>query len=582
MNDLNNTIELFLKLLPIQIFVNLASSLSRFVNGMIIGNNLSPVAMIASGVVSPLFSIIGSISTIVSTGAGILCGNYMGKGDTRKADQVFSVSMILLGISGILFTAICFFFANPLAVLLRAEESVIPETVAYIRGVALGILPMLILPCLMTFLQMCNKSGVSLIATIVLAVLNAIFDLLVIRVWNGDIFGIGAATSLSQLFVTFGLIVYFLVRKKDLVSFRKEKPDKTMIIDILKYGSPASLAGILYSVRNIFLNSYASSVGGNDAVNALAILGSFGGFLDAFNVGVGNTLTMLASVFIGERDSGSLKRLMKITAVAGMTLCLFKFLIVYPFAGNISTLFGAHDSVISLSRQLLIFYAWCAPFNIFTLILMGIYQSLGRVRMCNMIYPINCVVVPLFCCIVLSKVFGIKAIWASYTIAEIVTLSVFCMTAMFKKKKLLIGVDDLLNLPEEFDTENKYSISIKQLSEVVEVSRSIEAFCKEKGIDSRRAMLAGLCMEEMAGNVVEHGFEKDRKENTIDIFACVENDEVSLRLRDNCVPFDPNSRVEMFNPEDPCKNIGIRMVSRIAKEINYHVNFGMNILTVKL
>ena len=581
MNDLNNTIELFLKLLPIQIFVNLASSLSRFVNGLIIGNSLSPAAMIASGVVSPLFNIIGGISTIVSTGAGILCGNYMGKGDTRKVDQVFSASMILLGVSGILFTVICFFFANPLAVLLRAEQSVIPETVAYIRGVALGILPMLILPCLMTFLQMCNRSGVSLLATIVLAVLNAIFDLLVIRVWNGDIFGVGAATSLSQLLVTAGLIIYFLIRK-DLVSFRKETPEKSMIVDILKYGSPASLAGILYSIRNIFLNSYASSVGGKDAVNALAILGSFGGFLDAFNIGVGNTLTMLASVFIGERDSGSLKRLMKITAIAGLTLCLFKFLIVYPFAGNISVLFGAHDSVVGLSKELLIFYAWCAPFNIFTLILIGVYQSLGRVRMCNMIYPINCIIVPLLCCIVLTRFFGIRAIWACYTISEIITLSVLCLTAVFRKKKLLINVDDLLNLPEEFDTTNKYSISVRKLSEVVEVSRNIEAFCKDKGIDSRRSMLAGLCMEEMAGNVVEHGFEKDRKENTIDIFACIENDEVSLRLRDNCVPFDPNSRVEMFNPEDPCKNIGIRMVSKIAKKMNYHVNFGMNILTIKL
>ncbi len=581
MNDLNNTIELFLKLLPIQIFVNLASSLSRFVNGLIIGNSLSPAAMIASGVVSPLFNIIGGFSTIVSTGAGILCGNYMGKGDTRKVDQVFSASMILLGVSGILFTVICFFFANPLAVLLRAEESVIPETVAYIRGVALGILPMLILPCLMTFLQMCNRSGVSLLATIVLAVLNAIFDLLVIRVWNGDIFGVGAATSLSQLLVAAGLIIFFLIRK-DLVSFRRETPEKSMIVDILKYGSPASLAGILYSIRNIFLNSYASSVGGNDAVNALAILGSFGGFLDAFNIGVGNTLTMLASVFIGERDSGSLKRLMKITAIAGLTLCLFKFLIVYPFAGSISVLFGAHDSVVGLSKELLIFYAWCAPFNIFTLILIGVYQSLGRVRMCNMIYPVNCIIVPLLCCIVLTRFFGIRAIWACYTISEIITLSVLCLTAVFRKKKLLINVDDLLNLPEEFDTANKYSISVRKLSEVVEVSRNIEAFCKDKGIDRRRSMLAGLCMEEMAGNIVEHGFEKDRKENTIDIFACIENDEVSLRLRDNCVPFDPNSRVEMFNPEDPCKNIGIRMVSKVAKEMNYHVNFGMNILTIKL
>ena len=95
-------------------------------------------------------------------------------------------------------------------------------------------------------------------------------------------------------------------------------------------------------------------------------------------------------------------------------------------------------------------------------------------------------------------------------------------------------------------------------------------------------MMAGLCMEEMVGNVVEHGFIKDNKENSVDVFAYVENDEVSLRLRDNCVPFDPNTRKDIYDPEDPCKNVGIRMVSKIAKEMNYNSTFGMNVLTIKL
>ena len=96
-------------------------------------------------------------------------------------------------------------------------------------------------------------------------------------------------------------------------------------------------------------------------------------------------------------------------------------------------------------------------------------------------------------------------------------------------------------------------------------------------------MLAGLCREEMAANIVEHGFKKGRKkDHSINIFACVENDEVLLRLRDNCEKFDPNTKLKMYTDDDPTKNVGIKMVSKIAKEMNYQTTFGMNVLTIKL
>ena len=62
----------------------------------------------------------------------------------------------------------------------------------------------------------------------------------------------------------------------------------------------------------------------------------------------------------------------------------------------------------------------------------------------------------------------------------------------------------------------------------------------------------------------------------------MENDEVLLRLRDNCVKFDPHTKLEMYTNDDPTKNVGIKMVSKIAKEMNYQTTFGMNVLTIKL
>jgi anti-sigma regulatory factor (Ser/Thr protein kinase) len=217
-----------------------------------------------------------------------------------------------------------------------------------------------------------------------------------------------------------------------------------------------------------------------------------------------------------------------------------------------------------------------------TVTMMAIFQSLSRVSFCNFLYPINCIIVPLICCAVIAPVTGIRAIWGLYFWAEIVTLIVFYLNGCFHKKGLATSLDDIIYLDSDFDTATKYSISIDKIEEVVYVSKYIQDFCLQNGIDSKRAMLSGLCMEEMAGNIVDHGFKKDNKENTIDVFACVENDEVFLRLRDNCVPFDPHTKLQMYTGNDPLKNIGIKMVSKIAKEMNYQTTFGMNVLMIRL
>lgn len=367
-----------------------------------------------------------------------------------------------------------------------------------------------------------------------------------------------------------------------MVRFDIKAFDLKMVKDILILGSPASLAGILYSIRNVFINSYALKTAGTVAVDALAILTSCGGFLDSINIGVGATFTMLASVFVGEKDSRSLKDLMKISVWMGIALCMVRITICYLLNERIPIFFGGEGELISVATELIILYNWSSPFNIVTLTLIGVYQTVGRIRFCNAVYLSNCILVPLFCCTVLANIFGIRAIWLLYTIAEIVTLAIFYINACIQNKKIVTTVDELIYLGNDFDATKRYNISINKIEEVVNVSREIESFCKDNGIDSKRAMLSGLCAEEMAGNIVEHGFKKDKKKNNmIDVLACVENDEVYLRMRDNCVPFDPHTKLKMYT-DDPLKNVGIKMVSKIAKQMNYQTTFGMNVLTIKL
>jgi anti-sigma regulatory factor (Ser/Thr protein kinase) len=89
-------------------------------------------------------------------------------------------------------------------------------------------------------------------------------------------------------------------------------------------------------------------------------------------------------------------------------------------------------------------------------------------------------------------------------------------------------------------------------------------------------------MEEMAGNVVSHGFRKDNKTHSVDIRVVYKNNGVVLRIKDDCKPFDPGERKKSTVPSDPVSNIGIRLVFKIAESVEYQSVLGLNVLSIRI
>ena len=118
--------------------------------------------------------------------------------------------------------------------------------------------------------------------------------------------------------------------------------------------------------------------------------------------------------------------------------------------------------------------------------------------------------------------------------------------------------------------------------EVVSLSSRVQEFCASKGIDHRRSMLSGLAIEEMAGNIVQHGYSEDHKKHNIEVRVVHKDGSLILRIKDDCVPFDPADRRDLVEPEDITKNIGIRMVYSMAESVQYQNILGLNVLTIRM
>ena len=227
----------------------------------------------------------------------------------------------------------------------------------------------------------------------------------------------------------------------------------------------------------------------------------------------------------------------------------------------------------------------CMPLAVVSLSF-ACYAQAAQKKVMSIVLP----VMDGFAGVTLTSLFLIPAmkmngLYLSNILNGVICLAVIVLFACAARKHFPRSLDDLMAIPDDFgpSDQDRIDITVREMGDVEEVSVQVIDFCRMRGIDRRRAFFAGLALEEMAGNIVEHGYQMDsRPKHSIDIRVIHREEDVILRMRDDCRPFDPSKRELLLEPEDKAHNIGIRMIYRIAKEVEYKNLLGCNALTVKI
>jgi anti-sigma regulatory factor (Ser/Thr protein kinase) len=183
---------------------------------------------------------------------------------------------------------------------------------------------------------------------------------------------------------------------------------------------------------------------------------------------------------------------------------------------------------------------------------------------------------------VMAGFLGADGVWLSFPVSELICLLLVAGSVMARRKGLPFSLSDWMKLDASFGAAPDACVefTLCSMEEVVNLSIAVIDFCQTHGIDYRRSMVAGLCVEEMAGNVIQHGF-LPGEEHSVGVRVVV-RDKLTIRVRDDCRAFDPQKRLKQFHPEEPWKNVGIRMIARMAEEMNYQRSTGINTLLIKV
>ncbi len=211
-------------------------------------------------------------------------------------------------------------------------------------------------------------------------------------------------------------------------------------------------------------------------------------------------------------------------------------------------------------------------------------QTVDRNLMVNILEVLDGMVsVSVFTAILIPFI-GMNSVYIANVLNGVVSVLYLVGYSVLKNRRLPRNMEEMMVIPPEFGVppEDRMDLSVRSMEEVVAVSENVQSFCLERGIDWRRSYLSGLFLEEMAGNVVNYGFRKDKKKHSIDIRVAHKEDKMILRIKDDCQPFDSAERREIIDQEDMIRNVGIRVINATADEVEYQNILGLNVLTIRI
>jgi anti-sigma regulatory factor (Ser/Thr protein kinase) len=306
----------------------------------------------------------------------------------------------------------------------------------------------------------------------------------------------------------------------------------------------------------------------------------------AVPTGIQAVSRMLISISVGEEDRKSL--------VDSMKTALFKGI---PFTGvfSVAIIIAAQPLTRLFYRDPLnpvypmtVMALRILPISLMLCIISMLFKCYGQISgkqvLVHVLSALDGVVCVAVFTALLMPSMKMNAVYLANVINGLVCAVVVFLYSWIVRKKMPKNMEELMLIPEEFGVEAdaRIDISVHSMSEVLSVSQQVINFSRSRGIDERRSYFAGLFLEEMAGNVVNHGFRKDKKRHSVDIRVVHKNEDMILRIKDDCIPFNPKEWQEVMDPKDRMKGVGIRLVYQGAKDIQYQNMLGLNVLTIRI
>jgi len=299
------------------------------------------------------------LTTIITSGTGILCAQYIGAGKTQDEKQPLVLGALMVnGCIGLLFSICLMAFAEPLLGLMSVSPELMVHAKPYLTIVGAGLLVQTLTMTFTTLIRSHGQTAATMGFSIVMNLVNLVLNYLLIygRLGLPALGATGAAiATVAGQTVNCILSAALLLRR--ILPGMSLRPDWTAtggaIRQVLTYGLPAAGEKISYTLSNLMVMAIVTSLG-TVAVNTYSYLNSITRYVYLFSNALGQATAILIGWAVGRREPQQADRICRFSARASLLVALGVLTVLALLRRQVLGLFTDDVQIIQLGAAVIL------------------------------------------------------------------------------------------------------------------------------------------------------------------------------------------------------------------------------------
>ena len=349
------------------ILAMLVSALYNIVDQIFIGNSTAGTAgIMATTLVFPFTVVALALALLIGDGTAALFSISLGSKDEKTSNKCVGNAIIADIVISIILVALGFIFMKPIFSVLGVngyDERCRLFTEQYYKIILCGTPFYMFASSMASIIRASGAPGYSMVSTVIGAVINLIFDPILIFGFNMGIEGAAIATIAGQIVSAILCAIYF--RKPKLMNLTKEsfKMNAGVVKRFLQLGISSFITQISIAIITIVANNVIGTIGGEnatDAGGALGIVFKIFAIVIAFSIGLAVGGQPIIGFNYGAKKYKRVLETYKLVVTINIIIGAV-FMILFEFAPNVLVnLFGGHANNLEFYKE----YA-CLAFRIY-------------------------------------------------------------------------------------------------------------------------------------------------------------------------------------------------------------------------
>lgn len=436
----NSSIKLFFKFAIPSILGMIMGSAAVFVDGFFVAHFISANAFTAINIVWPITALSFGIYVMLTIGSIALAGKCIGENNIRRANLIFTQTLIVVLTIATLPLIIAYIFRTNLLPLFGAHGEIYQLSLDYIEGVLFATFFWGIAYVLSQFVRLNGSPKFASLMFIISSIANMILDPIFIVVFKLGISGAAWATAISQMIAFIMGLLYFF------------KPNcKLKIIKV--YGGwiyilKASFNGFSEFLSNLssglipwLFNITAYNISGNNGILVYSVANYAIMFFIMLAYSIGEALEPLVSVSYGAKNKNRMKDFLKISI---FLISIISILISIVLLINPSSLVKMllQDVDVKTFEEANFFVRASIPTFIgvgINIIMSAYYTSVQKAGASAIVAALRSTILPIALVLTLPNIIGFLGLILVLPISEVATLIVSVMLYKNRKPDILIS-----------------------------------------------------------------------------------------------------------------------------------------------